>query len=127
MKSHIDTRLLVIDDDVAARLRERTEPPDANGCMFYSEQFRKHIILHTRDGELQTVSTLRVAMVVAGRGDLSHDEEAIHVSCKNNGTCGKRLCVNPDHLDIAGKVERRRLMMRGAHRARMNRSFRGAA
>jgi hypothetical protein len=125
--SHIDTRRIVFDEALSQRLADSTEPPDANGCMFWNERNRKHILVALAEGGSTIVSVLRVAFYFAGRGHTGHDQEVGHESCRNDGADGRRLCIAPDHLGRVTVKDRVRAMHRAGHRARMARTFSGRA
>jgi hypothetical protein len=116
--THIDTRRLVLNEDLLARLNARTSEPDHNDCRIYRsgvESWSAHIEVETSDGQRVITSVLRVAHVVAGLGHVTPEQEVMHSCChKTQGD----LCVTPEHLTrlspAAAKRERTR------HQRRMN-------
>jgi hypothetical protein len=118
---HIDKRRIIFDGHLLKKLSDATEPPNANGCMFYSEHEGqgRHIEVTLVDGPPTIISVLRVAFYFAGRGHTGHDQEIGHV-CGNKGAAtGTRLCVAPDHLERISKAEKIRRLHRGGFIARM--------
>jgi len=132
VNDHIDTRLLVLDDALQARIIEHTLPTNAEGCELYrpteSGWHNKGIDVSTKtdDPNPTFVSILRVAYALMTLDHVGPDEEVMHVGCSNTGK-DRPMCIALDHLEKHNRAdavrERTRIMRRAGHVARMRRTL----
>lgn len=121
-QTHIDTRLLVLDQDLRDVLEARSSQPDHNDCRIYREgktAWGCHIDAFHVNGERVVTSVLRVALALAG----VHVGEGEEVSHSCGHTTGGDLCVNPDHLVAQTTKARRRDIARSRFQQSLRKSF----